>query len=115
MSRAQAFVATMSAQALARGDSELSERVDYLELLIGSLKSQPAFQDAMAEAEAEANEAAQTARDKAEVERKAAERIARENKVADLQAQLAQQLAELNADGFSPEAVASARSPESAG
>ena len=109
MSRAHANIALMSAQALARNDSGLSDRVDYLENLFGSLKENPAFKEALIEAEAEANEASERAKAEVEAQRKAAESAARSKQVEALKAQLAQ----FEADGYGPEAVAQSLSPES--
>ncbi len=110
MSRAHANIALMSAQALARSDSELSERVTSLEDVISSLRGHPALGEAIAEAQAIADKRAATARAEAEAQRKAAEDAAKATQIAALKAQLA-----ALGEEYSPEAVAKSLSPQGDG
>ena len=108
MSRAQAFFDKAEAQALARGSTAITDRLEHLEHVMASLADHPVVGEAVAEAKAVAAEKAEAKAVAAEAQRKAAEDAAKAEQIAALKAQLAQ----LGVEGFSPEAVAASLAPQ---
>ena len=108
MSKAHADRALMHTQALARGSTAITDRLEHLEHVMASLADHPLVGEAVAEAKAAAAEKAEAKAVAAEAQRKAAEDVAKAEQIAALKAQLAQ----LGVEGFSPEAVAASLAPQ---